>query len=111
MVLWSLPDGKVLRTFEGNPERPLVIVDGTSSREHDIERWKDEKASPIALADRGLLVLVDGAALPRDIQVLVARALTERRPPWERAMPIDVAIGVEAPMSCAAVPSDMGTAH
>jgi len=70
---------------------PLVIVDGTSSREHDLERWRDERASPIALADRGLLVLVDGAALPRDIQVLVARALTERRPPWERAMPLDVA--------------------
>ncbi|NVL89214.1 hypothetical protein, partial [Escherichia coli] len=43
---------------------------------------------------RGLLVLVDGAALPRDIQVLVARALTERRPPWERAMPLDVAVAL-----------------
>jgi hypothetical protein len=75
-------------------ERPLVIVDGTSSREHDIERWRDERWSPIALADRGLLVLVDGAALPRDIQVLVARALSERRPPWERAMPLDVAIAL-----------------
>lgn len=71
-------------------ERPLVVVDGTSSREHDIERWRDERSSPIALADRGLLVLVDGAALPRDIQVLVARSLVERRPPWERAMPLDV---------------------
>ena len=77
-------------------ERPLVIVDGTSSREHDIERWTDEQASPIALADRGLLVLVDGAALPRDIQVLVARALSERRPPWERAMPLDVAVALTA---------------
>ena len=77
-------------------ERPLVIVDGTSSREHDIERWRDEHASPIALADRGLLVLVDAAALPRDIQVLVARALSERRPPWERAMPLDVAVALTA---------------
>ncbi|MDB4934839.1 MAG: two component, sigma54 specific, transcriptional regulator, Fis family [Labilithrix sp.] len=75
-------------------ERPLVIVDGTSSREHDLERWRDERTSPIALADRGLLVLVDGAALPRDIQVLVARALSERRPPWERAMPLDVAVAL-----------------
>jgi DNA-binding NtrC family response regulator len=39
-------------------------------------------------------VLVDGAALPRDIQVLVARTLTERRPPWERAMPLDVAVAL-----------------
>ncbi len=72
-------------------ERPLVVVDGTSSREHDIERWRDARTSPLALADRGLLVLVDGAALPRDVQVLIARALSERRPPWERAMPLDVA--------------------
>ena len=75
-------------------ERPLVIVDGTSSREHDLERWRDASSSPIALADRGLLVLVDGAALPRDVQVLVARALTERRPPWERAMPLDIAVAL-----------------
>ncbi len=77
-------------------ERPLVIVDGTSSREHDLERWRDARSSPIALADRGLLVLVDGAALPRDVQVLVARALTERRPPWERAMPLDVGVALTA---------------
>jgi|GEM_PF-322523 len=75
-------------------ERPLVVVDGTSSREHDVERWRSETTSPLALADRGLLVLVDGAALPRDVQVLVARALAERRPPWERAMPLDVAIAL-----------------
>ena len=77
-------------------ERPLVIVDGTSSREHDLERWRDPRSSPIALADRGLLVLVDGAALPREIQVLIARALMERRPPWERAMPLDIAVALAA---------------
>ena len=88
----------IARAHLGGPrkERPLVIVDGTSSREHDIERWRDEQASPIALADRGLLVLVDAAALPRDIQVLVARALSERRPPWERAMPLDIAVALTA---------------
>lgn len=75
-------------------DRPLVVVDGTSSREHDLERWKDERSSPLALADGGLLVLVDGPALPRDIQMLVARTLTERRPPWERATPLDVAVAL-----------------
>ncbi|HSO35292.1 MAG TPA: hypothetical protein VLT33_22340 [Labilithrix sp.] len=84
-------------------ERPLVIVDGTSSREHDLERWRDERSSPIALADRGLLVLVDGAALPRDIQVLIARTLTERRPPWERAMPLDIAVAFTATSAPAAL--------
>jgi len=41
-----------------------------------------------------VLVLVDGAALPRDIQVIVARALSERRPPWERAEPLDVGVAL-----------------
>lgn len=75
-------------------DRPLVLVDGTSTREHDLDRWKDDRTSPLALADGGLLVLVDGAALPRDVQVLVARALTERRPPWERATPLDIAVAI-----------------
>ncbi len=86
----------IARAHLGGPrkEAPLVIVDGTSSREHDVERWTDERRSPLALADRGMLVLVDGAALPRDVQVLVARALAERRPPWERAVPLDVALAL-----------------
>jgi hypothetical protein len=75
---------------------PLVVVDGTSSREHDFARWRDPSASPLALADRGLLVLASGAALPRDVQLVVARALAERRPPWERATPLDVAIALTA---------------
>ena len=88
----------IARAHLAGPRRraPLVIVDGTSSREHDLERWKDRSASPIGLADRGLLVLVDGAALPRDVQVLIARSLGERRPPWERATPLDIALAFSA---------------
>lgn len=95
----------IARAHLSGPRRegPLVIVDGTSSREHDLERWRDERTSPIALADRGLLVLVDGAALPRDIQVLVARALSERRPPWERAVPLDV----QAALTATAAPATL----
>lgn len=86
----------VARAHLSGPRKdmPLVIVDGTSSRDHDLERWKDRTASPLALADRGLLVLVDGAALPRDVQTLVARALAERRTPWERAAPLDVTLAI-----------------
>jgi hypothetical protein len=73
---------------------PFVLVDGTASREHDLERWRDAKASPLALAHGGLLVLLDGAALPADVQRLVARALAERRPPWEDARPLDVALAL-----------------
>lgn len=77
-------------------EGPLVLVDCTSVREHDLARWSDAKSSPLALADRGMLVLLDGAALPLDVQRLVARALAERRPPWERAEPLDVAFAFTA---------------
>jgi hypothetical protein len=81
-------------------DAPLVIVDGTSAREHDPSRWSDPNASPLALADRGMLVLLDGAALPRDVQELIARALAEKRTPWERPDSLDVQLAfcaVQAP--------------
>jgi hypothetical protein len=68
---------------------PLVLVDATSAREHDLERWRDPRVSPLALADRGMLVLLDGAALPWDVQHLVARTCAEKRPPWERPESLD----------------------
>jgi hypothetical protein len=54
----------IARAHLGGPRRgePLVVVDGTSSREHDPARWLDPLTSPLALADRGLLLLVDGDA-------------------------------------------------
>jgi hypothetical protein len=62
---------------------PLVLVDGTQSREHDLERWKNRSTSPLGLANRGVLVLLDGAALPVDVQRLIAAAHAEKRGPWE----------------------------
>jgi transcriptional regulator of acetoin/glycerol metabolism len=47
-----------------------------------------------------MLVLLDGAALPPEIQRLVAGALAQKRAPWERPDPLDVQLaltGVEAP--------------
>jgi hypothetical protein len=75
-------------------ESPLVLVDATSAREHDLARWTDPAASPLALADRGMLVLLDGAALPVDVQQLLARCLSEKRAPWERPDPLDVQLAV-----------------
>jgi hypothetical protein len=77
-------------------EAPLVLVDATSAREHDPGRWTDANASPLALADRGMLVLLDGAALPPEVQQLVARALAEKRTPWERPEPLDVQLALTA---------------
>ncbi|CAN5690760.1 hypothetical protein BH09MYX1_BH09MYX1_39130 [soil metagenome] len=71
-------------------EGPLVVVDGTATREHDLDRWRDPFTSPLALADKGVLVLVDGAALPLDVQRLIGQTLAERRTPWERAEPLDI---------------------
>jgi hypothetical protein len=78
---------------------PFVLVDCTQAREHDVERWSDARSSPLALADGGALVLLDVGALPLDVQRLVARALSERRPPWEQATPLDVALAVTAVVS------------
>jgi DNA-binding NtrC family response regulator len=75
-------------------EAPLVLVDCTSGREHDPERWMDPTVSPLALAHRGLLVLLDGAALPPEIQQILARACSEKRAPWARPDPIDVQLAV-----------------
>jgi len=73
---------------------PLVLVDCTSTREHDLARWRDPIASPLALADGGVLVLLDAAALPADVQRLVGQALAERRAPWERPDALDVVLAV-----------------
>jgi transcriptional regulator of acetoin/glycerol metabolism len=88
---------------------PFVVVDGTASREHDLARWTDERSSPLALADRGLLFLVDGAALPRDIQALIGRAVAERRPPWERASPLDVLLALSSTAPFDALDSRLAT--
>src|SRR6202041_2651246 len=76
------------------PGMPFVVIDGTASPEHDVARWRDPASSPLALAQGGLLVLVDGAALPAAVQRLVAQALAERRTPWEQGEPLDVAIAL-----------------
>ena len=74
----------------------LVLVDATSAREHDVARWEDPRVSPLALADGGMLVLLDGAALPADVQQRIACALAERKAPWTRPEPLDVQLALTA---------------
>jgi DNA-binding NtrC family response regulator len=78
---------------------PLVLVDATSTREHDLARWRDPVASPLELADGGVLVLLDCAALPIDIQRLVGQSLAERRAPWERADALDIVVAITTTQS------------
>ncbi|MGH7330085.1 MAG: hypothetical protein ACREJX_17200, partial [Polyangiaceae bacterium] len=73
---------------------PFVVVDCTSSREHDVERWRDGATSPLVLAHKGLLVLCDGAVLPRDVQQAIGEALAERRSPASSPEPLDVEIAI-----------------
>ncbi len=85
-------------------QAPFVLVDCTSTREHDLDRWRDPVASPLALADGGVLVLLDVAALPVDVQRLVGQALAERRAPWPRGDSLDIVLAVtsvEAPRALA----------
>ncbi|MFO0677282.1 MAG: hypothetical protein U0169_12170 [Polyangiaceae bacterium] len=69
---------------------PFVVVDGTHSKERELTRWTTERTSPLALANGGTLALVDGACLPLDVQDVIARALSERRGPWDGALEVDV---------------------
>jgi DNA-binding NtrC family response regulator len=83
---------------------PFVLVDCTAAREHDIDRWRDPVSSPLALADGGVLVLLDAAALPIDLQRLVGQALAERRAPWPRGDSLDIVLvltTIEAPRALA----------
>lgn len=73
---------------------PFVLVDATSPREHDLARWSDPARSPLALANRGMLVLLDVGALPAEVQRLVARACAESRTPWERPDRLDVQLAL-----------------
>jgi DNA-binding NtrC family response regulator len=75
-------------------DAPLVLVDATSAREHDLTRWSDPQASPLALANRGMLLLLDGSALPAEVQQLIASALAQKRAPWERPDALDVQLAV-----------------
>jgi hypothetical protein len=73
-------------------DRPLVVVEGTSTREHEAARWTDPAVSPLALADRGLLLLVDVGGLPSAVQEVVGRAHAEERAPW--GAPLSFALAV-----------------
>jgi DNA-binding NtrC family response regulator len=83
------------------PGTPFVVVDCAASKEHEEARWRDPVASPLALAQGGLLVLADGAALPLEVQRVVAQALAERRPPWASAEPLDVVVALTSVVSSA----------
>jgi hypothetical protein len=84
------------RAHLAGPRRqmPFVVVDGAKHAEHDVARWSDASRSPLALADRGLLVIEDAARLPTEVQQLLGDALAQRRAPWEGAGTLEVAIAL-----------------
>jgi DNA-binding NtrC family response regulator len=64
---------------------PFVVVDGASRLHHELARWLDPVASPLALAHRGLLLLEDGTRLPAEVQRLVGEAVAQRCVRWDGA--------------------------
>jgi hypothetical protein len=73
---------------------PFVVVDGAKASEHDVARWANASQSPLALAERGVLVIADAARLPNAVQQLLADALAQRRAPWEGAGTLDVTLAL-----------------
>lgn len=71
---------------------PFVVVDGAKTGEHDAARWANASDSPLALAERGVLVVADAARLPEAVQQLLGDALAQRRAPWEGAGALDVSL-------------------
>jgi DNA-binding NtrC family response regulator len=59
---------------------PLIVVDGTSSSEHELTRWASGENTPLALADGGSLVVSDVSALPPEVQELIAQSLSRSVP-------------------------------
>jgi hypothetical protein len=79
---------------------PLVIVDAASAREQELARWTDEASSPLALANRGMLVILAAAALPDEVQQLIGRALAAGRGPWQGASRLDVELVITTVGPC-----------
>jgi len=55
----------------------MVVVDGGSVSEHDVNKWQDRTTSPITAAAGGTLVLVDGHLLPALVQMRIAASTRE----------------------------------
>lgn len=56
---------------------PLILVEGACGYDHDPGLWQDPLQSPLRQAEGGTLVLLDGAALPTELQELVGFELLE----------------------------------
>jgi hypothetical protein len=60
---------------------PVYIADATLRAEQEVRHWEDPQSSPLVHADGGTLVLLDGAALPLEIQEYIAMAVARRTTP------------------------------
>lgn len=67
-------DGFAALHHLGGPRKngPFIVADGADAREHGIALWTDDTTSPLWLARGGTLVVLDVAALPPDVQSLLA---------------------------------------
>lgn len=89
-----LPFAAVAHLAGPRKDGPLVVVDGANPAEQPASIWHDPKASPLAIADGGTLVVESVEALPHETQRFLALSLATRRSPSGSATPLDLGLVV-----------------
>ena len=89
---------------------PFVVVDGASMAYHEVARWIDPATSPLALSDRGALVVEDGMRLPHSVQRVVGDAIAHRRAPWAETESLDICFAMTARSSSARTSEEVAPA-
>lgn len=69
-------------------DQPFIVVDGTDPSYHEVGPWSEGAGSPLRSSAGGTLVVVDGPALPPEVQRLLAKQTrneaAEGQPPSPR---------------------------
>ena len=84
------------RVHLGTPRAsaPFVVVDAAALANHELTLWADPVASPLALGQRGTVVIEAAPRLPPPVQALIATAFVERHGPWHEKSPGDEPLDV-----------------
>lgn len=75
----AIPWAAHIHLLSQRPGR-LLIVDATASEAQPLEYWTDNELSPLLVAQRGTLVLVDVQALSKEVQNLLAHRVGPESP-------------------------------
>ncbi|HEY6559220.1 MAG TPA: hypothetical protein VI072_18175 [Polyangiaceae bacterium] len=76
-----VPWAALLHRAGARSSGPVYVADATLTAEQELRYWEDPRSSPLVQADGGTLVLLDGAALPVEVQDYIAMAVARRASP------------------------------